>query len=331
MGIIANPAAGKDIRRLVAHATMVDNQGKISILRRVLVGLGAAGVREVRIMPDAYGLGIRALEGLREGQRRQPVPAVTVLTMSVTGRAGDSAEAARLLRQAGAGCIIVLGGDGTTRMVSKEAGDVPLLLLSTGTNNVLPTLIDGTIAGLAAGAVARGQVSLEAVAMRHKWLELVVDGASRDRALIDVAALKGRFIGSRAVWDAGALRQLVVTRADCASIGLSAIAGVVRPTSVEEPVGVALWFSTNCCRHVVAPIAPGLIREVGIRSMRVLQIDDSVDLVAARPLIVALDGEREVALHKGATASVTLRGNGPLIVDVRRVMKEMVAARLLDR
>ena len=44
VGIIANPASGKDIRRLVAHATTIDNQGKVSIVRCALVGLGAAGV-----------------------------------------------------------------------------------------------------------------------------------------------------------------------------------------------------------------------------------------------------------------------------------------------
>ena len=42
VGIIANPAAGKDIRRLVAHASTFDNLEKVSIVRRVLLGLAAA-------------------------------------------------------------------------------------------------------------------------------------------------------------------------------------------------------------------------------------------------------------------------------------------------
>lgn len=146
-----------------------------------------------------------------------------------------------------------------------------------------------------------------------------------------MAALKGSFVGSRAVWGASDVQQLVVTRADCASTGMSAIAGIVRPTSVEEPVGVALWLSPDGSRRVLAPIAPGLMSEVGIGSTRVLHIGDSVDLVGIRPLIVALDGEREVALYAGMAASVTLRADGPLIVDVRRVMQEMVSAGLLER
>ncbi|HEY8875633.1 MAG TPA: hypothetical protein VIM32_03140 [Desulfosporosinus sp.] len=40
-GIIANPASGKDIRRLVAHATVFDNQEKVNLIRRILLGLQA--------------------------------------------------------------------------------------------------------------------------------------------------------------------------------------------------------------------------------------------------------------------------------------------------
>jgi len=309
----------------------VDNQTKVSIVLRVLVGLGAAGVSKVLIMPDTYGLGRRALGGLSGGLCPQRLPVARILDMPVTDRAQDSELASRLLVGAGARCIVVLGGDGTARVVSKGAGKVPLLLISTGTNNVLPTFVEGTIAGLAAGAVARRLVKLDTVAVRHKWLEIVVDGVSCDRALVDVVTLKGRFVGSRAVWDTRGLEQLVVTRADPASVGMSAIAGVVRPISAEDPTGLALWLSSNGLRRVLAPIAPGLITEVGIDSVRDLRIDDSVDLEATRPLIVALDGEREIALYEGTSASVILRANGPLIVDTRRVMKEMVAAQLLER
>jgi len=61
VGIIANPASGKDIRRLVSHATVVNNHEKASIVRRVLVALHASGVEQVDIMPDPFGIGARAL------------------------------------------------------------------------------------------------------------------------------------------------------------------------------------------------------------------------------------------------------------------------------
>ena len=56
IGIIANPASGKDIRRLVTHASVYDNLEKAHILRRVFLALDAVGIQEVTYMPDYDGL-----------------------------------------------------------------------------------------------------------------------------------------------------------------------------------------------------------------------------------------------------------------------------------
>ncbi|SVE64512.1 uncharacterized protein METZ01_LOCUS517366, partial [marine metagenome] len=56
VGIIANPAAGKDIRRLVAHGRVVSNQEKANILRRVFAGIVSTGTDRILIMPDHSGL-----------------------------------------------------------------------------------------------------------------------------------------------------------------------------------------------------------------------------------------------------------------------------------
>ena len=103
VGIIANPASGKDIRRLVAHAATIDNRGKVSIVRCALVGLGEAGVDQVLVMPDTDHLGERALEGLRHVHGA--VPRVDLLDMPVSGQPQDSEMAAHLLSEAGAACI----------------------------------------------------------------------------------------------------------------------------------------------------------------------------------------------------------------------------------
>src|SRR5262245_10710556 len=150
VGIIANPASGRDIRRLVAHGSVFDNDEKVNIVRRVLQGLAAVGVERVWIMPDDFGIGLKALDGLRLGLD------ASLLAMPVTFSEADSRRAAALMVDAGAGCIVTLGGDGTNRVVARASGDVPLMPISTGTNNVFPTMIEGTIAGLAAGLVARG-------------------------------------------------------------------------------------------------------------------------------------------------------------------------------
>ena len=58
VGIIANPASGKDIRRLVAHGSVFDNNEKINIIQRVLLGLDALGIDRLPAMPDISGLAL---------------------------------------------------------------------------------------------------------------------------------------------------------------------------------------------------------------------------------------------------------------------------------
>ncbi len=327
VGIIANPSSGKDIRRLVAFATTVDNQGKVNIVRRALVGLGAAGVQEAIYMPDTHGICARAREGL--SHLHTPLPAVVELDMPVTGRTEDSTLAADLLRASGVGCIIVLGGDGTVRAVSKGSGDVPLLAVSTGTNNVLPEFIEGTIAGLAAGYVATRAVELTSVCLRHKWLQYSVDGREVDRALVDIAVLRGQFLGARAIWSTDDLIQIVATRADPASIGISAIAGMVRAVTPQEPLGLAVEISRDADACVQAAYAPGLIGRVGIHAVRLLQLGEAVILPDERPLMLALDGEREQVLREDTIGSITLLDDGPLMVDAGRVMRQAAQRRSL--
>jgi hypothetical protein len=87
VGIIANPAAGKDIRRLVAYATVTDNVKKTGIVRRAILALDATGVDEILIMPDYYNLGGKALDGIRQHELKCRV---SFLEMPVSGDAEES-------------------------------------------------------------------------------------------------------------------------------------------------------------------------------------------------------------------------------------------------
>jgi predicted polyphosphate/ATP-dependent NAD kinase len=329
VGIIANPASGKDIRRLVGHATTFDNQSKIGLMRCALIGMAALGVDQVLIMPDTQQLGARTLDGLRRSGG--PLPPAEMLDMAVTDQAVDSETAAALMRAAGARCLLVLGGDGTARAVSKGAGDVPMLAVSTGTNNVLPSFVEGTVAGMAAGAVATGLVPLSEAARRHKWLELTINGVACDRALVDAVELAGAFVGSRAVWHAEDLRRALITRADPASIGLSAIAGVVQPLPPDASGGVVLALDPAAPRRVLAAIGPGLLREIGISAVRPLAMGERVDLGPTRPLVVALDGERERVLYADDSGYLTLRADGPWLVDAPHTMQALAARGFFER
>jgi predicted polyphosphate/ATP-dependent NAD kinase len=324
VGIIANPASGKDIRRLVSRATTVNNHEKVSIVQRLLAALDANGVSRVEIMPDPFGIGRRALDGLRD--RPNLSEACSLIDMVVKGGAEDSACAARYLSQSGAGCIVVLGGDGTCRVVSKACGQTPLLAISTGTNNVVPSFVEGTVAGAAAAYVARLlEDQRYEVCRRHKRLAVIVNGEAVDQALVEVALVTGGFVGARAIWDASRLRQVFVARAQPATIGLSSTVGMVRPVDPHEPRGAVAAFSCDGTR-VMAPLAPGAFTTVGIRDLDDLEPGVSYPVDGARPGVLGLDGEREIVLHAGDRAEVRLGLDGPWIVDVSKALARAVAA-----
>lgn len=47
IGIIANPQSGRDIRRLVAHASVFDNEEKVNIVERLLATWNTMGLSSV--------------------------------------------------------------------------------------------------------------------------------------------------------------------------------------------------------------------------------------------------------------------------------------------
>ena len=179
VGIIANPDSGKDIRRLVAYGSVFNNNEKISIMKRILMALDALRVKNVIMMPDHFGLGLRALDDLNISIEAH------LLDMTIEGNQNDSTRAAAMLNELGVACIDTLGGDGTNRMVAKACGDIPLLPISTGTNNVFPFMIEGTLAGMAAGILATRSISRKASMCRMPVLEVCRDGKPMDIALID--------------------------------------------------------------------------------------------------------------------------------------------------
>jgi predicted polyphosphate/ATP-dependent NAD kinase len=323
VGIIANPASGTDIRRLVALGTVFGTQEKINIVQRILAGLHAAEVERFYIMPDAFHIGQRALERLPahlahlRGQ-------VTILDMAIGHEAEDSWRAAQELQALEVGCLVVLGGDGTNRVVAKGCGEVPILAVSTGTNNVIPTMIEGTVAGLAAGFVARHSPALTKVAYRAKYLEVCIEGLDPDWALVDVAVVEGTAVGSRAVWDAASVRQVILTRAEPSSTGFSSLGGLLHPISCTNPKGLALRVGKPRVGRVTAPLAPGLLASFSVEAMEEMAIGESIS-VEGGAKILALDGEREIALRAGRGARVTLRDEGPWFVDVRAALAQAAA------
>jgi predicted polyphosphate/ATP-dependent NAD kinase len=312
VGIIANPASGTDIRRLVAYGSVFNNQEKVRIVRRILLGLEAAGVRQIRYMPDYYGIVERALDAMNIDMDVSP------LVFDAKADQRDSQHAAGMLANMGAGCIITLGGDGTNRVVAKGTSHVPILPVSTGTNNVFPYMIEGTIAGLAAGLIATGKVHREAGTYTSTRLEVVVEGRFTDMAIVDAVVCDDIFIGSRAVWKMEKITQVFLNRCSPVNIGFSSIGGMLRAVAPEEPFSMVLELGPKGQR-VTAPVAPGVFETVSVENARLMSPGDEVAILCT-PCVVALDGEREVEIKSGQRATVRLATEGPVVVDVNRTM-----------
>ncbi len=216
VGIIANPAAGKDIRRLVAYATISDNVRKAGIVRRAVMALNSTGVDEIIIMPDSYQLGGRALDGIKPHEMKCRV---CLLDMPITDSMEDSIMAARLMNEQGVDCIITVGGDGTNRAVAHGCGLVPIVPISTGTNNVFPFMVEGTTAGLAAGILAQGVVDRDKFTAAAKKLNIIKNGQLVDLGLIDVVVLDEPFIGSKAILDLSRVKEIITTQGHPSYIG----------------------------------------------------------------------------------------------------------------
>jgi NAD kinase len=330
VGIIANPAASKDIRRLVAQGRVVPDWEKVNILRRVMLGLQAVGIQRVLAMPDSSHLAARARDDAHLSLEME------LLAMPTFHTEEDTVRAAATMAEMGVACLVTLGGDGTNRAVAKGSTSLPLVAISTGTNNVFPTMVEGTLAGLAAGLVAQKRVDLERVSVVSKTLEVYLDGRYRDLALIDVALSRERFVASRAIWDLNTIYEVFLTRAEPTSIGVSAVGAQLQPVSLADEGGLYYRLAATPpiplsisdgegaggeAITVLAPIAPGVVPLVPIAHWRRLATDERI-AVERRHCTVALDGERTFAVSPHQQLEVAVRRNGPRVVQAEAALRE---------
>lgn len=332
IGIVANPASGRDIRRLVAQASVFPTAEKANMVRRLLAAFATTGVSRTLLSTDLGGISAAVLRAARTRRpgKDAPWPRIEFCEDDpLTGDARDTTNAVHRMIEAGARVIVCLGGDGTARVAAAACGDVPLLALSTGTNNAFPELREATVAGLAAGLIATEAVDESTTVHRAKALE-VRTGERTELALVDVCASLSAHVGSRALWNPAELTELFCTFAEPDGIGLSSVPGLLCPVPRRARNGVALRLGpVDQARFVVeAPIAPGLVLPVGVRDWRPLRPGDTTEIVLPGG-VIAVDGEREIEVG-AAPVRVRLRP-GPRCVDVPAVLAEAARLGLLVR
>lgn len=318
VGFVINPMSGKDVRRIVSSATTIDNQEKANIAERaayVLDSFGAGSRHRIVMMPDGYQLSERILNRFTS----HGLTNCEVYDMFIDENHGDTTKFVEKLKAEGCKLFIVMGGDGTSRAAAKAIGDVPLIPISTGTNNVYPEHTEGTVVGLVAAAILDGYVSPQDACVRSKRIELYINDKFTDIALIDAVISSHLYVGSKAIWEMDSMNAVFAAQAHPASIGFSAIAGAVDVITAEDDRGIFIGLTTEH-KEYRASIAAGKIEPFGLTEKHIIPVGGSIDVIAKDEGIVALDGEREQRFHKGDKLTFKLTRNGPMKVDVKKTV-----------
>ena len=314
VGIIVNPLAGTDVRRLSSPAGHTSHAAKVAIVQRAGAAAEAAGAQRVLLAADSAGLAQRAVTLLGG--------AAELLDQPALGSRHDTVASARKMWKQGCAAVVVIGGDGTCRDAAMGWPGLPVIALSTGTNNVFPLAIDPVAAGTAAGLVASGVIPLDAVSSTTKRLVIHV-GDDEYIALVDMAVLETDSVGSRAVLHGDQIRAVVAALASPCASGISSIAGRVAPLAADDPDGIVVYLdrgtgSAGEVRRVRVPLVPGTFQTVAIRSIARLARGHLAWFDG--PAVLAFDGERDVVVGPEATVSVTIDDGGPRRIDVDRVL-----------
>lgn len=327
VGVIVNPVAGKDIRRLSTGATHTPDTMKMGIVRRVVAAAAESGATTLLLADDPHRLARRAIERLDFPEGVE----VELLSDHVLGSRADTISAAAEMCERNASVVVVLGGDGTCRDAATGWPDMPLIAISTGTNNVYPSAVDGTSAGVAAGLVASGVVAMDRVALPSKRIvvEIATDGSSEvadDVALVDLALVDQTFVGARAVKEPSTVKAVVAAIGEPGSTGLSSIAGRTHPIDRNTRGGVLITLAhhgdDSVARRVRVPLSPGTFDTLELADVK--PIDDDEPVTLHGPGVLAFDGERDVPVGVGATVTATIERTGPRLIDVASTL--MIAA-----
>ncbi len=312
IGIVANPASGKDVRRLVARASVFDNREKCAIIRRALTGAVNAGADKFVYLDDSHNIAGGALDELDVEVEATCIP------NAGTNSALDTLRGAEALKGK-CDAVLILGGDGTSRAFVKGWRTANLLPLSTGTNNVFPRLSEATVAGAAIGILAAGGVTEEEVMQPVKIIDVEIEGEAPDIALIDAVVTNDMFIGSRALLDGAAISRIFLTRAEPMAVGMTSVGGLMQPLPEEEDAGLSLELGKGGRKKIHAPIAPGLYDTLRVRSCKPVGFGETISFEG--PCVLAFDGEREREVQAGQKVTMSISRTGPAVLNIEKAMQ----------
>lgn len=322
VGVVVNPNASRDVRRLTSLARTIDVHERVNTVARVLSGLLAAGVRDIRFMLEPCRVVERAWdELLAAGTVTGPSapPPVRAIEPTEAIDALGTTSAAAAMADAGVSCIVTVGGDGTNRAVAIGCGGATIVPVPGGTNNAFAASIEPTAAGLAAGLFAAEPERYEGSLRRAPRLEVRVDDGPITIALVDVALVREGWVGARATWDPGLLVEAVVARGDPTASGLAGIAGMLHPLDGGPPRALHIRFGDGG-RVLKGALGPGRLVPLRVAGWRLLHAGDAVTS-SPGPATISLDGEREIVVAPGRRVEIRLAANGPRVLDAGALLR----------
>ncbi|MCU6762420.1 Uncharacterized conserved protein [uncultured Roseburia sp.] len=320
IAIAANPASGRDIRRLVSSATVFNNREKQNIMERIILAASQFGDHRFCIMPEKSYFAQKINAHLKEDLKLIPEGMVFCPDLPCSDSQKDTTAFAEYARQQGADVLIVLGGDGTSRAAAKGMMDLPLISISTGTNNVFPEVSEGTAAGIAAAAIAQGIRLDDSCFERCKQIEVSVNGTFCDIALIDAVFSDTVYSGAKAIWSREDISRVMVTQCHPSAIGFSAILGCTLTVSPQDNWG-ALADCGIGTPNLKVSLAAGTITPVQVTEIKKIPLNESVIYKMEKSGMLALDGEREVKYSSGDEIELCIRRCGPVRVKIARTLE----------
>ena len=275
------------------------------------------GIKKVYLMPDNYcvNANIASIANKDSNSNLE----VEILDMIPTDQPDDTIKSIRIMKDLGIKCLIVMGGDGTCRLAAKANIDIPVIAVSTGTNNVYPQHWEGTTVGIAAAYIAlRG---LKNFPQMGKKIEVYINDKLSDIAIVDAAVTRIPYIGSKIVTQIDDIDDLIVCRCSPDLIGLSAIIGSNRVCEDDDDFGYYIKISANG-NDVLTAISAGQIDRISYSELGKIDLGCEHAIKPAYDGSIALDGERTVPFRSGDHIKFVINRNAPYKVDVKNTLYE---------
>lgn len=316
IGIILNPFSGKDLRRLTTNASIVTNQEKVNKVFRMILSMNSFGIEKVWLMPDAFSVNDSVLAKMKS--RPDLDIEVEVLDFEPYGTYLDTMHAAEEMAARGVGCIIALGGDGTSRLIARTNIDVPVISVSTGTNNAYPQAWEGTTAGIAAAFTAL-YPEMAIIGARDKSIKIVRNGEREEVAIVDAAINRLPNIGTKVVKDLDDIEQVITCISAPHLIGFSALVGSLVHNTQEDDFGHRIVLGEEGMRNM-APVNSGELTLFTYSELNKMELGETLHYNCSYEGSVALDGERTLLFSKGDTLAITIERQGLFQVDVEKTL-----------